>query len=59
VALLHVFCYPHGTMIQFLLIPFDTPLILRAYSDVGWEDDPDIHCSTTGFYIILELSLIF
>jgi len=46
-------------MIQFLLIPFDTPLILRAYSDVGWEDDPDIHCSTTGFYIILELSLIF
>ena len=29
-----------------------------AFSDASWADDPDTHCSTTGFNIFLECSLI-
>ena len=62
--------FPHIMRLSFVSFPIfvdhdssplflaDSPLSLRAYSDVGWVDDLDTRHFTTEFCMFLESSLI-
>jgi len=57
-AVLHMICYVKGTLFHGLLLPFNTHLELRAYSDSDWAGDHTNIRPTTSFCFFLGNSLI-
>lgn len=58
IAILCILRYHKGTLFHGLHFSAQSPLVLRAYSDVDWAGDPTDRCSTTGYCFLLGSSLI-
>uniref|UniRef100_A0A2N9IB87 Reverse transcriptase Ty1/copia-type domain-containing protein n=1 Tax=Fagus sylvatica TaxID=28930 RepID=A0A2N9IB87_FAGSY len=57
-AVLRILQYLKGTLFHDPHFSAQSPLILRAYSDIDWAGDPTDHRSTTGYCFLLGSSLI-
>ena len=57
-AILRILQYLKGTLFHGLFYSAQSPLILRAFSDVDWAGDPTDCRSTTGYCFLLGSSLI-
>ena len=57
-AVLRILRYLKGTLFHGLFYSAQSPLVLRAFSDVHWVGDPTDRKSTTGYYFFLGSSLI-
>ena len=57
-AVLRILRYLKGTIFHGLFYSAQSPLVLRAFSDVDWAGDPTDHKSTTGYCFLLGSSLI-
>ena len=57
-AVLRILRYLKGTFFHGLFYSAQSPLVLRAFSDVDWVGDPTDRKSTTGYYFFLGSSLI-
>uniref|UniRef100_A0A2N9EWS2 Protein kinase domain-containing protein n=1 Tax=Fagus sylvatica TaxID=28930 RepID=A0A2N9EWS2_FAGSY len=57
-AVLRILRYLKGTLFHGLHFSAQSPLTLRAYSDVDWAGDPTDRRSTTGYCFLLGSSLI-
>ena len=55
---LRILQYLKGTLFHGLHFSAQSPLILRAYSDADWAEDPIDRRSTTGYCFLLGSSLI-
>ncbi|XP_028104727.1 uncharacterized protein LOC114303779, partial [Camellia sinensis] len=58
VDVLRIICYVKDTLFYGLYYPSSFALVLRAYSDADWADEPTDCRSTTGFCFFLGDSLI-
>ena len=57
-VVLRILRYLKGTLFHDLFYSAQSPLVLLAFSDVGWAEDPTDHRSTTSYYFLLGSSLI-
>ena len=57
-ALLRILRYLKGTLFHDLFYSAQSPLVLCAFSDADWAEDPTDHKSTTGYCFLLGSSLI-
>ena len=57
-AILHILQYLKGTLFHGLFYSTQFPLILRAFFDANWAEDPTDRRSTTGYCFLLGSSLI-
>ena len=57
-VVLHILRYLKGTLFHGLFYSAQSPLILRAFSDVDWAGDPTDRKSTTSYCFLLGSSLI-
>ena len=57
-AILRILRYLKGTLFHGLFYSTQSPFILYAFSDVNWARDPTDRRSTTGYYFLLDSSLI-
>ena len=57
-VVLHILRYLKGILFHGLFYSAQSPLVLRAFSDVDWAGDPTDHRSTTGYWFLLGSSLI-
>ena len=51
-AVLRILRYLNGTLFHVLFYSAQSPLVLRAFSDVDWAGDPTDRRSTTGYCLI-------
>ena len=58
VAVLRILRYLKGTLFHGLFYSIQSPLVLRAFSNVDWAEDPTDRRSTTGYCFLLGSSLI-
>jgi hypothetical protein len=58
VAVLRIFRYIKGMLFHGLHFLAHSSLELRAYADANWAGDPTECRSTTGYYFLLDSSLI-
>ena len=57
-AVLRILRYLKGTLCHGLFYSTQSPLVLRAFSDADWVEDPTDRRSTTGYCFLLGSSLI-
>ena len=57
-VVLRILRYLKGTLFHDLFYSAQSPLVLCAFSDVDWAEDPTDCRSTTGYYFLLGFSLI-
>ena len=57
-TVLRILRYLKGTFFHGLFYSAQSPLVLRAFSDADWAEDPTDHRSTTGYCFFLGSSLI-
>ena len=57
-VVLRILRYLKGTLFHDLFYSAQSPLVLYAFSDVDWAEDPTDCRSTTGYYFLLGFSLI-
>ncbi|KAF3962411.1 hypothetical protein CMV_013067 [Castanea mollissima] len=57
-AVLRILRYLKGTLFHGLFYSAQSPLVLRAFSDADWAEDPTDRRSTTGYCFLLGSSLI-
>ena len=57
-VVLRILRYLKGTLFHDLFYSAQSPLVLRAFSNVDWAGDPTDHKSTTGYCFLLGSSLI-
>ena len=57
-ALLRILRYLKGTLFHDLFYSAQSPLVLCAFSDADWAEDPTVCRSTTGYCFLLGSSLI-
>ena len=57
-AVLHILQYLEGTLFHGLFYSTQSPLVLRAFSDVDWARDPTNCRSTTGYCFLFGSCLI-
>ena len=58
VVVLHILRYLKDTLFHGLFYSAQSPLILRAFSNVDWAGDPTDRRSTIGYCFLLSSSLI-
>ena len=58
VVVLRILRYLKGTLFHGLFYSAQSPLVLRAFSDVDWAGDPTDRRSTTSYCFLLGSSLI-
>ena len=57
-AVLRILRYLKGTLFHDLFYSAQSPLVLSAFSDADWAEDPTNRKSTTGYCFFLGSSLI-